>query len=431
MTTRNPFPTYPIANPLLGVILAIFVFGVSGCDELTERMPASISTHLHAETPHGKHGDTKEHRPGDHKHASADAAHDSVDRHNETEDHAAHAGEHHAIHKLVVTSPTIKDVTVTQQYVCQIHSRRHIEICALEGGYLKEIKVNEGQMVRQGEPMFHILPTLYEARLDADLAEAQLARVEYENTQSLVDQNIVSNRELKLAEAKLAKANAKVKLAQAEKNFADIRAPFDGIVDRLHEQEGSLIEEGAMLTTLSDNSVMWVYFNVPEARYLDYQSQLLTTQNQSGLDIELRLANHRIFPQKGKIGAIEAEFNNETGNIAFRADFPNPDGLLRHGQTGTILIHQTETNAMVIPQRSTFEILAKRYVYVVDAKDTVHQREIDVLHEQDDIYVIQGGVKTDERIVLEGVLQVRDGQQVAYEYRNPDEVLANLKYHAE
>ena len=88
------------------------------------------------------------------------------------------------------------------------------------------------------------------------------------------------------------------------------------------------------------------------------------------------LANGNKFQQIGKIGAIEAEFNNETGNIPFRADFPNPDGLLRHGQTGTVLIRRVLKDAIVIPQRATFEVLDKRYVYVVDKDDVVHQREI-------------------------------------------------------
>ncbi len=109
---------------------------------------------------------------------------------------------------------------------------------------------------------------------------------------------------------------------------------------------------------------MWVYFNVPEARYLEYMAD--PEQDKEEQKIELVLANGNKFPQTGKIGAIEANFNNETGNIPFRADFPNPDGLLRHGQTGNVLIHRTLKNALVIPQRATFEILDKQYVYVVD-----------------------------------------------------------------
>ena len=186
-----------------------------------------------------------------------------------------------------------------------------------------------------------------------------------------------------------------------------------------------------MLTTLSDNNVMWVYFNVREARYLEYQAALQEDQNQSNLNIELRLANHEIFPHQGKIGAIEADFDSETGNIAFRADFPNPDALLRHGQTGTVLLHRVSKNAIIIPQRATFEILAKKYAFVVGDDGVVHQREIVIKDEQDDIFVIEQGLDVNDKIVLEGIRQVRDGEQVEYEFRAPDEVLGNLKYHAE
>ena len=149
---------------------------------------------------------------------------------------------------------------------------------------------------------------------------------------------MVSQNEVALFKAKLAKAQAKAELAQAELDFTNVTAPFDGIVDRLHEQLGSLIKERDILTTLSDNSVMWVYFNVPEAQYLEYKASL--KQDKEDQRIELVLANGNKFPQSGKIGAIEAQFNNETGNIPFRADFQNPDRLLRHGQTGNILIHR-------------------------------------------------------------------------------------------
>ena len=299
---------------------------------------------------------------------------------------------HHENHKVVVTSPMAKDVVITQDYVCQIHSRKHIDVCALEDGYLEAIPIKEGQAVKEGDLLFQIVPILYKARLAAEVAERDLAQLELNNTKRLADKKGVSQNEVLLYEAKLAKAQAKVDLAQAELNFATVRAPFDGIVDRLHTQQGSLVKEGDMLTTLSDNSVMWVYFNVTEKRYLEYMAE--TAQNKESPDVELMLANHSKFPHLGKIdlahkiGAIEANFNNETGNISFRADFPNPDRLLRHGQTGTVLIRKTLKGAIVIPQRATFENLAKRYVYVVGKDDVVHQREIVIDHELEDIFVI-------------------------------------------
>ena len=159
-----------------------------------------------------------------------------------------------------------KDVIITQQYVCQIHSQRHIDVCALEDGYLEAIPIKEGQAVKEGDVMFEIIPILYKAKWDAEVAERDLAQLELNYTKTLADKKGVSQKEVALYKAKLAKAQAKVDLAEAELNFTKVKAPFDGIIDRLHEQQGSLVKEGDILTTLSDNSVMWVYFNVPEKR---------------------------------------------------------------------------------------------------------------------------------------------------------------------
>jgi membrane fusion protein, multidrug efflux system len=331
--------------------------------------------------------------------------------------------------KITVTCPQEKDVTITQQYVCQIHSQRHINVCAFVNGYLEDVLVKEGQAVKKGDPMFRILPTLYKAKLDAELAEVKLVGLEFNNTKKLCDEKVVSQQEVALQQAKLSKAVATADLARAELNFTDVKAPFDGIVDRLEQRPGSLIKEGENLTSLSDNSVMWVYFNVPEARYLEFMSD--PQEEKEEQKIELVLANGSKFPHAGAIGAIEANFNNETGNIPFRADFPNPEGLLRHGQTGNVLIKRPLKNALVIPQRATFEILDKQFVYVVGKDGVVHQREIVIQNEMEDIFVIKKGLAVDDKIVLEGIRQVRDGDKVEFEFRRPEQVLADQKHHAE
>ncbi len=341
-------------------------------------------------------------------------------------------------HKVVATCPQLKDMTLTQQYVCQIHSQRHIKVRALEMGYLERIPVREGQVVKEGDVLFNVRPILYQTKFDAEKAEANLAQLELNYTKKLYEDKVVSLNEVKLLEVELAKAQARAQLAKAELDFASVTAPFDGIVDRLRHQHGSLVQEGEVLTTMSDNSVMWVYFNVPEKQYLEYMASL--NQEKDELKIELKLAGGNMFDQVGKINAIEADFNNENGNIPFRADFPNPnrqlrDGqtgrLLRHGQTGTVLISRVQKDAIVIPQRAVFELLQKRYVYVVDKDNVAHQREITVQTELEDLYLIKTGIGVDDRIVLEGIRQVRDGDIVECEDREPQQVVANLKYHAE
>jgi membrane fusion protein (multidrug efflux system) len=341
-------------------------------------------------------------------------------------------GESEHEHKIVVTSPLRKDVVSTRPYVCQIHSCQHIEVRALQGGYLEKIGVKEGQAVKKGTLMFKINPILYQAKMESEDAEVQRIKIELTNAEALLQKSFLAAPEIAIKKADLKKAEAKLMLAQAELDFTSLAAPFDGIVDRQRNQLGSLIEEGDVLTTFSDNSVMWVYFNVPEARYLEYKAELDNPDNNaSHLQIELKLANGKIFPQKGKISTIEADFNNTTGNISFRADFPNPDGLLRNGQTGTVLIHRKSQDVLVIPQRAKFDILARPYVYVVDKDNVVHQRDITIHSVQDDIYVIEKGLDEGDKIVLEGLRQVRDGGKIEYEFQAPEKVLGNLKYHAE
>jgi membrane fusion protein, multidrug efflux system len=323
--------------------------------------------------------------------------------------------------KIVVTSPQAKDVLVTQRYVCQIQSQRHINIRALANGYLEKIFVKEGQAVKQGDMMFKIEPTLYQAKYDAELAEVKLAQIQLDEIKKLFEKKAVSSQEMTLYQTKLDKAKAKAKLAEAELNFTIVKAPFDGIVDRLHEQVGSLINERDILTTLSDNRVMWVYFNVPEARYLEYMAA--KDQDKEVPRIELVLANGSKFAKTAQGITIEAKFNNETGNIPFRADFENPNGLLRHGQTGNVLIHRTLNNALVIPQRAVFEILDRRYVWVVDKDGVVHQRKVVVQDALEDSFVIKSGLDVNHRIVLEGVQQITDGEKVEYEFRKPEQRL--------
>ncbi len=199
-------------------------------------------------------------------------------------------------------------------------------------------------------------------------------------------------------------------------------------MDRLEVRLGSLIDEGELLTYLSDNSQMWVYFNVPEAEYLDYQSEVHSSSPQI---VRLRMANNELFEYPGKIETIEADFNNETGNIAFRATFPNNKGLLRHGETGNIQMFVPLKKALLIPQKATFEILDRKYVFVVDKNNVVHTREITIGVDMEDLYEVKSGLKENERILLEGIRSVKDKDKIQFKYAEPKKVIANLKLYVE
>ncbi|HEY4258707.1 MAG TPA: efflux RND transporter periplasmic adaptor subunit, partial [Schlesneria sp.] len=314
-----------------------------------------------------------------------------------------------AVDAVVTARIQPKTVTLIEQYVGTINSHRHIQIRALEKGYIDELSVKEGQRVKAGDSIFNLRPVMSQARLDAELADAKIAQLEYNNAKRLHDQKVVSADELALHEAKLAKAMAKVKIAEAELQFATAKAPFDGIIERLERQQGSSVLEGDTVTTLSDNTTVRVYFEIPEARYLEY---IADSQQKEDLQVQLILADRTTFDQPGRVASIEADFNSETGTIGFCADFPNPSGILRHGQRAIVLVNRQRKNAIVVPQRATFEILGKRFVYSVDKDQIAHLREITVRQELNDTFIIKTGLSGDEQIVIEGLRQIVDGGKV-------------------
>jgi membrane fusion protein (multidrug efflux system) len=328
---------------------------------------------------------------------------------------------------FIVTNPVKIDTSFTKEYVSQIKSIRNIELRAQEKGYLQNIYVDEGQFVKAGQLLFRIMPKLYEAEYQKAKAEAKMAEIEVENTQSLADKNVVSKNELAMAKAKLEQAKAEVSLANIHLSFTEIRAPFDGTIDRIPLKLGSLVDEGDLLTSLSDNSEMFAYFNVSEPEYLDYQTNV---KNRSDNKVSLLLANNQLLKYKGKVETIESEFDNETGNIAFRAKFPNPDKLLRHGETGKVKMLVPLRNAIVIPQKATYEIQDKIYVFVVDKNSKLHAREITIKGEIPDLYVINTGLNEGDKILLEGIQKANENDKITYDFKQPKEVLAGLRLKA-
>lgn len=330
---------------------------------------------------------------------------------------------------FLVTTPIVKDTLIFNEYVCQVQSASHIELRSQERGYLQHIYVDEGQFVKKGQLMFKIMPLIYQAEMLKAKAEADFVEIEYQNTKILADSTIVSKNELALAQAQLEKAKAELALAQAHLGFTEIRAPFDGIMGRFHVRLGSLVDEGELLTSLSDNSKMWVYFNVPEAEYLDY---IMQAQSDSLVKVQLQMANKKVFDQTGVVEIIEADFNNETGNIAFRATFSNPKRILKHGQTGNIMMPVSLDGALIIPQKATFEILDKKFVYVVDQNNVVKSREITTGEEIPHLYAVSSGLSSTDKILFDGLRKVKNNQKIKYNLLPPQQVLSSLhQLHAE
>jgi membrane fusion protein (multidrug efflux system) len=327
------------------------------------------------------------------------------------------------IGKFTATSPLKADTSFTKEYVSQIQSIRNIEVRAQEKGYLETINVDEGQNVKAGQVLFRIMPKIYQAELLKAQAAVKEAELEMMNTKTLADKNIVSKTELEIAEAKLDEAKADLALAQVHVSLTEIKAPFDGTIDRIHFKLGSLIDEGTLLTTLSDNKSVYAYFNVSETEYLNFKTR--SNANEKTI-VTLLLANNQPHKYKGVVETIESEFDNTTGNISFRAKFPNPDMLLKHGETGKVQMTIPITNGLIIPQKATYELQDKIYVYVVDKDNVVKSRSITIKNVLPDLYVVDG-LSENDKILLEGVQIAKDDDKIEYKYVEPKNVISGLQ----
>lgn len=326
--------------------------------------------------------------------------------------------------KFTVTSPLKADTSFTKEYVSQIQSIRNIEVRAQEKGYLESINVDEGQYVRAGQVLFRIMPKIFEAELLKAQATVKEAELELLNTKTLAEKNIVSKTEQAIAEAKLDEAKADLALAQVHLSLTEIKAPFDGAIDRIRFKQGSLVDEGTLLTTLSDNKFIYAYFNVSEKEYLDFKTQVNATEKSN---VTLLLANGQPHKYKGTVETVESEFDNNTGNIAFRAKFPNPDMLLKHGETGKVQMTIPINSALIIPQKATYEIQDKIYVYVVDKNDVIKSKNITIKNSLPNLYVVDTGLSVDDKILLEGIQNVKEDDKIEYEYIEPKNAIYNLQ----
>jgi len=322
--------------------------------------------------------------------------------------------------KFPVTRPLIQTVSHNQEYVAEVLSTQHVEIRNRVKGYIERVLVDEGNIVRAGQVLFIISNKLYryelekaEATTKSVYADLKAAKIELANGKKLFDKNIISQAEVELLEVKADALQAKYEEAQAAEqqarlnlSFSDIEAPFNGVINRIPHKAGSVVEEGTMLTTISNGGSVFAYFNVSEKDYLEYAR---AKREGKFKVVALKLADGSVYPLTGTIETAESEFDKSTGNIAFRARFPNPDGLLKHGSSGKVIVKNEILNAMLIPQKSTIEVQEHIYVFTVDSKNTVQMRKIVPAVRLPQFYVVASGLQPDEQFVLEGVQRVRNG----------------------
>lgn len=327
------------------------------------------------------------------------------------------------IEKYQVTHPVQTDTSYVSEYVGEIRSIQNVEIRSRLNGYLEQVLVDEGEEVRSGQVLFTINSSVYQqqllsakATLKSVLTELKSAELELDNVKSLHAKNIASDTELEVAaaqaeglKAKMEESETAVELAQLMLSFTQVKAPFDGIINRIPNKKGSLVEEGTLLTTISDNKDMFVYFSVSERDYLDYVMDAKKNQEQI---VSLVLANDKVYPQKGRIETVEGEIDPSTGNIAFRARFSNPDHILRHGGTGKILLRNALHNALLIPQKSTFDRQENLCVFVVDSDSIVRVRNIVPQVRLPRLFAVSSGLSPHDKIIYEGVQLVKEGDKI-------------------
>lgn len=342
--------------------------------------------------------------------------------------------------ELVPSLPVVevvqKDTVLQTDYVADIQAVKNVEVRARVQGFLEKIFVDEGHEVKKGQPMFQINDLEFKTELakakaavSSAMAEAKAAELELGRTKILVEKNVIAQTEYDLAASKVRAAKAKIDealsvqtSAETKLSYTFIRAPFDGIIDRIPLKMGSLIDPGALLTTISDVHSVFAYFNISENEYLQYRKTVTKGMKEDRL-VNLLLADGTSYAFQGKIETSDGEFNENTGAIAFRARFPNPNKLLKHGASGKARLTTAVDNAIIIPQKATFEIQDKTFVFVVDKNNMVQMRAFKPGRRVAQYYIVEAGLKPGENIVYEGVQSIRQGSKIKPQKMNLDSLM--------
>ncbi|GGB05594.1 efflux RND transporter periplasmic adaptor subunit [Puia dinghuensis] len=328
-------------------------------------------------------------------------------------------------------------------YAASVEGKTNVEIRPQVSGYLESIYVEEGAYVTAGQPLFKINDRPYEAQVhnneanvEAAKANMEKAAIEVRRLQPLVDNKVVSDVQLKAAQAAYDAAKAQVAQAEAEGNNAGInlgytllKAPVSGYIGRIPFKVGALVGKGEAqpLTVLSDVKEVYAYFGMSESDFLKFTSQVpgkTINEKIKGLPpVELQLADKSIYASKGKIELMEGQFDRNIGAITFRATFPNTAGLLRSGITGEVRIPQTNSGLLPVPQTSTYEIQDRIFVYAVGDSNKVVSKQLHIVGKTTDYYLVDKGVQAGDKIVFAGMDRLQDGAVINPQLLSADSVL--------
>ncbi|AQX84689.1 efflux RND transporter periplasmic adaptor subunit [Elizabethkingia bruuniana] len=313
-----------------------------------------------------------------------------------------------------------------KEYPGNIEGIVNVDVKPQVTGYLQAVLVKEGQYVQKGQPLFRIMPDVYneqvknsDAGLKSALAAQATARLEVEKLRPLVDGKVVSDMQLKTAQANYNAATAQVEQAKAalgsskiNANFTLIKAPVSGYIGRIPNRTGTLVSpaDTVALTTLSDISTVQVYFSISEANYITYSKEGILSGDSA--NIQLILADGSVYNQKGRVEAGSGNIDKVTGSITMKAVFPNPDKLLRSGGAGKIVIGRTVDNIVELPITSVKDIQDKFFVFKLADSSKVAMVPIQIDGKTKDTYYVKSGVKAGDKIALNRIDMLQDGMKV-------------------
>ena len=319
--------------------------------------------------------------------------------------------------KYKVETVNRTDVTVFTLFPVQIQSENDIEIYPRATGYISEIYVKEGDNISKGSPILQIDTAEYSQVVNATKAAYDNAQLEVIKLKPLVEKEIISPLQLQTAESNAQAALAAYENAKINLGYTLVTSPVSGVIGRISLREGSLLTAGIAtpITTVASTGDVFAYFSFDEKLLLQLADSSRATLKQLTSQLppaELLLANGQIYEHKGKIELGSSLIDPSTGSLQMKGIFPNPDAILHSGSTGTLLIPSIYKNAIVIPQKATYDIQDKKMVLTVDTDNVVHATIIKVLNNTSDSFIIDWGLNEGDRIVLDGVGKVRDGDRI-------------------
>lgn len=333
--------------------------------------------------------------------------------------------------QFAVEAVKVTSSNQSEQYPATIKGLQDIEVRPQVSGLIVKLCVDEGATVRKGQALFQIDPTQYKAAYDQAAASVKSAKANLEtitaterNKKMLHDQKIISDFEyqtavnnLLTAKANLAQAEAAYTAAKQNLDFCTVKSPSDGVIGTFPYRIGALVSPSISepLTTVSEIGDMYVYFSMTEKQLLDLTRAggTLKEQLEKMPAVKLQLADGTMYDAEGKIDAVSGVIDQTTGSVSMRAIFPNKQNILRSGGMANVVFPYTMSEIILIPQTATQEIQDKKFVYVLQPDSTLKHTEIQISNLNDGKnYIVTGGLKEGDQIVVEGVQTLQDGQKI-------------------